>query len=112
MLRTHRFVQVPGWTAGKLLHVVCRKPQLLLPPIVTAPPKGNILADCTRHNPSCPQEVMCTCRDSPATLLFVHVQDERLFGETELVFPLSSVIIQSFDCTLKRQTTVSTTTKE
>ena len=38
---------------------------------------------------------------SPAALLLIHVDDERLFGETELVFPLSSIVVQSFDCTLK-----------
>lgn len=38
---------------------------------------------------------------SPAALLFVHVQDECLFGETELIFPLGSIVIQSFDGALK-----------
>lgn len=38
---------------------------------------------------------------SPAALLFIHIENERLFGETELVFPLSSIVIQSFDCALK-----------
>lgn len=38
---------------------------------------------------------------SPAALLFVHIQDECLFGETELIFPLGSIVIQSFDGTLK-----------
>jgi len=38
---------------------------------------------------------------SPAALLLIHIEDECLFGETELVFPLSSIVVQSFDCTLK-----------
>lgn len=42
-----------------------------------------------------------TQTDSPAALLLVHVDDERLFGETELVLPLSSIVIQSFDRALK-----------
>lgn len=38
-IRTHGFIQVPERGAGKLLHVVGWKPQLLLPPVVASPPE-------------------------------------------------------------------------
>lgn len=40
-------------------------------------------------------------KNSPSAFLFVHVEDERLLGEGELVLPLGTVIVQSFHCALR-----------
>lgn len=47
------------------------------------------------------RKLLSSSQDSPAALLLVHIEDERLFGETEFVLSLSSVVIQSFDRALK-----------
>lgn len=41
---THCFIQLSGGRAGNLLHVVCRKPQLLLSSVVSSPPADNTQA--------------------------------------------------------------------
>lgn len=100
---THSFVKLSNWRAGNLLHVVCRKPQLFLSSVVTSPPEDDTgswqtaLDESYMHTRS-PKNIEV---HSPAALLFVHIQDECLFGETELIFPLGSVVIQSFDGALK-----------
>lgn len=102
--RTHCFIQLSCGRTGHLLHIVCREPQLLLPTVVASPPKddtGQCQAFVCGENEQ-DMNMHAEIR-SPATLLFVYVEDERLFGETELVFSLSSIVIQSFDCTLKRK---------
>ena len=102
VFRTHHFIQLSNRRAGNLLHVVCRKPQLFLSSVVTSPPADNTgqHREMWRRATHIGSDLY-TEKHSPATLLFVHIQDERLFGETELIFPLSSIVIQSFDCTLK-----------
>lgn len=40
--RTHSFIQFSDRRAGKLLHVVCRKPHLFLPSVVASPPKESV----------------------------------------------------------------------
>lgn len=102
--RTHCFIQLSGGRAGNLLHVVCRKPQLFLSSVVTTPPK-----DHAQVHDKLPYVWRRPCDGadsqeevhSPAALLLIHIEDERLFGEAELVLPLSPIVVQSFDCTLK-----------
>lgn len=38
--------------------------------------------------------------NSPASFLFLHILDDGVFGEGELVLPLCLVVKQGFDCAL------------